>query len=201
MIVHLMNLSGATHEYAKWAGKKLRTRKQTPLATIALGMIIFVDDYFNYLSVGTVMRPVADKNEVSKEKFAYIIDSTAVPICIIAPVSTATVSSSPPNGSAIDGFQLFMKIIACNYYSWLSLGMILLTTVFAVDFGKMRRYEAEAQSNEVAQTISEDNACTHRGKVVDLIAPIVALISLSIPCSIQAVFPGRRIHRRCFRKL
>lgn len=88
MIVHLMNMSGATHEYAKWAGRKLKTRKQTLLATMMLGIIIFVDDYFNCLTVGTVMRPITDKNKISREKLAYIIDSTAAPICTIAPISS-----------------------------------------------------------------------------------------------------------------
>ena len=117
MIVHLMNMSGATHEYAKWASRRLKTRKQSLLATMALGIIIFVDDYFNCLTVGTVMRPITDKNKISREKLAYIIDSTAAPVCIIAPISSwaAAVSSSLPDGSSIDGFQLFMKTIFCNY--------------------------------------------------------------------------------------
>ena len=146
MIVHLMNMSGAPHEYAKWASKKLKTRKQSMLATMALGIIIFVDDYFNCLTVGTVMRPITDKNKISREKLAYIIDSTAAPVCIVAPISSwaAAVSSSLPDGSSIDGFQLFMKTIFCNYYSWLSLGMILLTVLFSADFGKMREFEKKA---------------------------------------------------------
>ena len=100
MIVHLMNMSGATHEYAKWASRKLKTRKQTLLATMALGIIIFVDDYFNCLTVGTVMRPITDKNKISREKLAYIIDSTAAPICIIAPISSwaaAPTATIPPS--------------------------------------------------------------------------------------------------------
>lgn len=116
------------------------------LATMALGIIIFVDDYFNCLAVGTVMRPITDKNKISREKLAYIIDSTAAPVCIIAPISSwaAAVSSSLPDGSSIDGFQLFMKTILCNYYLWLSLGMILLTVLFDADFGKMREFEKKA---------------------------------------------------------
>ena len=127
MIVHLMNMSGATHKYAQWASKRLKTKRQSLLATMALGIIIFVDDYFNCLTVGTVMRPITDKHKISREKLAYIIDSTAAPICIIAPISSwaAAVSSSLPDGSAIDGFTLFMKTIFCNYYSWFSLGLIL----------------------------------------------------------------------------
>ena len=136
MIVCLMNMSGATHRYAKWATKHLQTKKQTLIATMLLGIVIFMDDYFNCLTVGTVMKPIADKNNVSREKLAYIIDSTAAPICIIAPISSwaAAVSSSLPSGSSINGFQLFMRTIFCNYYSWMSLGLILLTSILAFDF-------------------------------------------------------------------
>lgn len=182
MIVHLMNMSGATHEYAKWASRRLKTRKQSLLATMALGIIIFVDDYFNCLTVGTVMRPITDKNKISREKLAYIIDSTAAPICIIAPISSwaAAVSSSLPDGSSIDGFQLFMKTIFCNYYSWLSLGMILFTVLLSVDFGKMREYEKRALAGEleVAEDIAPDS--NRHGKVADLLLPVIALIVLSI---------------------
>lgn len=182
MIVHLMNMSGATREYAKWASRKLKTRKQSLLATMALGIIIFVDDYFNCLTVGTVMRPITDKNRISREKLAYIIDSTVAPICIIAPISSwaAAVSSSLPDGSAIDGFQLFMKTIFCNYYSWLSLGMILLTILMSVDFGKMRECERKAINGELE--VSDESAVNtdRHGKVIDLLLPVIALIVLSI---------------------
>lgn len=182
MIVHLMNMSGATHEYAKWASRRLKTRKQSLLATMALGIIIFVDDYFNCLTVGTVMRPITDKNKISREKLAYIIDSTAVPVCIIAPISSwaAAVSSSLPDGSSIDGFQLFMKTIFCNYYSWLSLGMILFTVLLSVDFGKMREYEKNALAGELE--VAEDIVpySNRHGKVADLLLPVIALIVLSI---------------------
>ena len=182
MIVHLMNMSGATHEYAKWASRKLKTRKQSLLATMALGIIIFVDDYFNCLTVGTVMRPITDKNRISREKLAYIIDSTAAPICIIAPISSwaAAVSSSLPDGSAIDGFQLFMKTIFCNYYSWLSLGMVLLTILMSVDFGKMREYERKAINGELEVSDESTVSTDRHGKVIDLLLPVIVLIVLSI---------------------
>lgn len=182
MIVHLMNMSGATQEYAKWASKKLKTRKQSMLATMALGIIIFVDDYFNCLTVGTVMRPITDKNKISREKLAYIIDSIAAPVCIIAPISSwaAAVSSSLPDGSSIDGFQLFMKTIFCNYYSWLSLGMILLTVLFNADFGKMREFEKKAIDGEVNFIANEDAETKRNGKVIDLILPVIFLIVFSI---------------------
>ena len=152
------------------------------LATMALGIIIFVDDYFNCLTVGTVMRPITDKNKVSGEKLAYIIDSTAAPICIIAPISSwaAAVSSSLPDGSTIDGFQLFMKTILCNYYSWFSLGMILLTLLFSADFGKMREFEKKAVNGELNIAVDKETNTKRRGKVLDLILLVVFLIAFSI---------------------
>lgn len=183
MIVHLMNLSGATHQYAMWASKKLKTKKQSLLATMALGIIIFVDDYFNCLTVGTVMRPITDKYHVSREKLAYIIDSTAAPICIIAPISSwaAAVSSYLPDGSSIDGFSLFMKTIFCNYYSWFSLALILFTTLLAVDFGKMRRFEMAAlNTGTKMQDEPGEDPGRYPGKVIDLLLPVLSLIVLSI---------------------
>lgn len=148
MIVYLINLSGATHEYVKWASKKLKTIKQSLIATTLLGIFIFVDDYFNCLTVGTVMRPITDKNKVSREKLAYIIDSTAAPVCMVAPISSwaAAVSTSLPDGSKIDGFQLFLKTIPYNFYTWFSLAMIFFTTLLATDFGKMRKFEKACES-------------------------------------------------------
>ena len=188
MIVHMMNMSGATHKYAEWAKTRLKTKKTTLLATMFLGIIIFVDDYFNCLTVGTVMKPITDRNRISREKLAYIIDSTAAPICIIAPISSwaAAVSSSLPDGSSIDGFTLFMKSIANNFYSWFSLGMILLTTLFATDFGKMRKYELDAEQNGVKVDPSLETATASADKlsknvkVIDLILPVIALIVFSI---------------------
>ena len=184
MIVHLMNLSGATHEYAEWASKRIKTKRQALLATMALGIIIFVDDYFNCLTVGTVMRPITDRNKISREKLAYIIDSTAAPICIIAPISSwaAAVSSSLPDGSTIDGFNLFMKTISCNYYSWFALVLILITTCFNVDFGKMRKFEMIAMSRSDEDPLNQNISTTKEGngKVIDLILPVVGIIVFSI---------------------
>lgn len=185
MIVYIMNLSGATHEYAKWASKKLRTKKHSLIATTLLGIIIFVDDYFNCLTVGTVMRPITDRNNVSREKLAYIIDSTAAPVCMVAPISSwaAAVSSSLPDGSKIDGFQLFLRTIPYNFYTWFSLAMIFFTTLLATDFGKMRKYERVCESGnykfeELEETKKVESNET--GKVIDLILPIAFLIGASI---------------------
>ena len=183
MIVYLINLSGATHKYAMWASNRIKTKKQTLLTTMALGIIIFVDDYFNCLTVGTVMRPITDKYKVSREKLAYIIDSTAAPICIIAPISSwaAAVSSSLPDGSSIDGFSLFLRTIVCNYYSWFSLGLILITTLLATDFGKMRQYELAAMKSDMQiQNVENRDEGKYPGKVKDLLLPVFMLIVLSI---------------------
>ena len=183
MIVHLMNMSGATHKYAKWASKKLKTRKQTLLATMLLGILIFVDDYFNCLTTGTIMRPITDRHKVSREKLAYIIDSTAAPICIIAPISSwaAAVSSSLPDGASIDGFQLFMKTIACNYYSWFSIILVFLTILFNVDFGKMKKYEEAAQNDTYEYPIdASETSKNELGGILDLIFPILGIIVFSI---------------------
>ena len=181
MIVHLMNMSGATYQYAHWASKRLKSKKQSLLATMALGIIIFVDDYFNCLTVGTVMRPITDKNKISREKLAYIIDSTAAPVCIIAPISSwaAAVSSSLPDGSSIDGFTLFIKTIVCNYYSWFSLAFILITTLLAVDFGKMKQFELDVQKKPRIVVVSSESRKYH-GRVIDLILPVVGIIIFSI---------------------
>lgn len=183
MIVYLMNLSGATHRYAEWASKKLKTRKQTLLATAFLGIMIFLDDYFNCLTVGTIMKPIADKNKVSREKLAYIIDCTAAPICMIAPISSwaAAVSSSLPDSSTIDGFQLFLKTIFCNYYSLFTILFVFLTILFGVDYGKMKKYE-EAAINSKKKINDEIMDNKPKGKTIDLIIPILSLIIFSVIC-------------------
>lgn len=183
MLVALMNKSGATHQYALWAEKKLKTKKQTLLATMFLGILIFIDDYFNCLTVGTVMRPISDRKKISREKLAYIIDSTAAPVCIIAPVSSwaAAVSSSLPDGSTIDGFQLFLKTIGCNYYAWLSLIMVFLVIVIGVDYGKMKQFEEVAQNaTDLEEAKDTGMDVTGNGKVLDLILPVAVLIVLCI---------------------
>ncbi len=182
MIVYLMNLSGATHKYAAWASKRIKTKKTTLLATMALGIVIFIDDYFNCLTVGTVMGPITDRNGISREKLAYIIDSTAAPVCIVAPISSwaAAVSSSLPDGSSIDGFTLFLRSILPNYYTWFSLALILLTTLLATDFGKMRRYEMSFNPADYETIGSGEDITKYKGKVFDLLLPVLALIILSI---------------------
>ncbi len=187
MLVTLMNASGATSKYAKVMENRLKSKKQTLFATMFLGVLIFIDDYFNCLTVGTVMRPISDRKKISREKLAYIIDSTAAPVCIIAPVSSwaAAVSSSLPDGSTVDGFLLFMKTIACNYYAWLSLFMVFMVILLEVDYGQMKVFEERAQ--ETYSYEDEHVEVEGKGKVMDLILPVVVLIVL---CVIGMLYTG-----------
>ena len=180
ILVALMSKSGATAAYGKWASKSIKSKKGALLATSALGVLIFVDDYFNCLTVGTVMAPVTDRFKISREKLSYIIDATAAPVCIIAPISSwaAAVGSSIPPESGVDGFSLFVKAIPFNFYA---LGTILMLVVIAlcnIDFGPMKK----AEESVLEVKASEEEVVLGKGKVFDLIAPILMLIAICIAC-------------------
>ena len=181
MMVALINRAGGSAAYGRWASAHIRTKTGALLSTIALGVLIFIDDYFNCLTVGSVMRPVTDKHGISRAKLAYIIDATAAPVCIIAPISSwaAAVSSVAPEG---EGLTLFIRSIPYNLYALLTIGMMLLCAVMRVDFGKMRIHEQNAEAGDLFTTderpyadeqVPEDNG---RGHVFDLILPIAVLI-------------------------
>ncbi len=140
MIIVLMAKSGGSAAYGNWAGKKIKSKRSALLATTGLGVLIFVDDYFNCLTVGSVMRPVTDRFKVSRAKLAYIIDATAAPVCIIAPVSSwaAAVNSYVPADAGITGFQLFLRTIPYNLYALLTLAMVIYIAVSGFDFGLMK---------------------------------------------------------------
>ena len=178
--------TGATIAYGEWAGKRIRSKKGALLATVALGCLIFVDDYFNCLTVGSVMRPVADKHRISRAKLAYIIDSTAAPVCIIAPISSwaAAVSGFLDSDNAI---VTFILTIPFNLYALLTILMMLAFILLRLDFGKMKKNEfvAETMGDLLAgetELPSEDIEvdCTAKGKVWQLIVPIVILISCCV---------------------
>lgn len=182
MLVCLMSRSGASRAYGEWASGNIKNKRGALLATAGLGVLIFVDDYFNCLTVGTIMSPITDKHKISRAKLAYIIDATAAPVCIIAPVSSwaAAVSSSLPADSGLDGFMLFIRAIPFNYYAILTLMMVLFLILFDFDFSNMRKYE-ENHSNETTGTDSASQTMNvGRGRVVDLLLPILALIVLCI---------------------
>lgn len=178
VLVNLMSRSGASAAYGKWASKSIKSRRGALLATSGLGALIFVDDYFNCLTVGTVMSPVTDRYKITRAKLAYIIDATAAPICIIAPISSwaAAVGSSLPEGSSIDGFNLFLRTIPFNFYAILTVVMILFIMTLDFDFGKMKKYNEE--HNETIA--SEEVSVSGKGRVFDLVLPIAFLIASCI---------------------
>ncbi len=173
MLVSLMSKSGASRAYGKWAAGSIHSKRGALFSTAALGALIFVDDYFNCLTVGTVMSPVTDRFHISRAKLAYIIDATAAPVCIIAPISSwaAAVGSSLPEGSNIDGFGLFLRTIPFNLYALLTIGMIIFMIAMQFDFGAMRKYQ---EKPPVKEESAED--ILKKGKVYDLVIPIVTLI-------------------------
>ena len=173
MIIVLMAKSGGSAAYGNWAGSKIRSKKSALLATTGLGVLIFVDDYFNCLTVGSVMRPVTDRYKVSRAKLAYIIDSTAAPVCIIAPISSwaAAVNSYVPDDAGVTGFQLFLRTIPYNLYALLTLAMVLFVVITGFDFGQMKRHEKNAANGDLFtsgaeefETVEAENA-SEKGKV------------------------------------
>lgn len=183
ILVALITKSGASQAYGDWASRKIKSERGALFSTMFLGVLIFVDDYFNCLTVGTVMRPVTDKYKVSRAKLAYIIDATAAPVCIIAPISSwaAAVGSSLPDGSGIDGFSLFIKTIPFNLYAILTLIFMVVILARDVDFGAMAKHHTMLkQGGEELSVGEEDIQITGHGKVIDLILPIAVLIVLCI---------------------
>ena len=181
-IVVLMNKAGGSRAYGEWASKHIKTRVGASLSTFLLGALIFVDDYFNCLTVGSVMRPVTDKHQISRSKLAYLIDATAAPVCIIAPISSwaAAVSGTVKD---VNGIQLFISTIPYNLYALLTLVMVIFIAVTNVDFGPMRTHELNAINGDLFTTRNrvfenDDKPSTSKGRVIDLILPVVILIAL-----------------------
>lgn len=198
MIIVLMAKSGGSAAYGKWAGTKIRSKRSALLATAGLGVLIFVDDYFNCLTVGSVMRPVTDRYKVSRAKLAYIIDATAAPVCIIAPVSSwaAAVNSYVPEDAGISGFQLFLSTIPYNLYAILTLVMVFYIAITAFDFGLMKKHEDNAAKGDLFtsgaeefEQVSEDEV-NPNGKVIDLVLPVAVLIVSAIGAMIYTGFLG-----------
>ncbi len=173
--------SGGSQAYGKWAGAKLKSRRSSQLATALLGLLIFIDDGFNCLTVGTVMGPITDKHKISREKLAYLIDATAAPVCIIAPVSSWAVAVASELDSA-GGFDAFLKVIPYNLYALLTLLMVFVLCVTGMDFGPMRQAEARAAAGESGQlkSSSQGGAPSPKGRVIDLVLPILVLVVCAI---------------------
>lgn len=184
-LVYLVNASGGSKAYGQWASRVIRSKRSSQLCTSLLGCLIFLDDYFNCLTVGTVMKPVTDRHKVSRAKLAYIIDSTAAPVCIIAPISSwaaAVGSYLKATGSFDSEFTAFIAAIPYNFYALLSLLMVFLLSCFNLDFGPMAKEERLAQTAPViaGQTAPGQKEKTVGGTVADMLVPIVVLIVCAI---------------------
>ena len=193
VIVALINKSGASAAFGAWAEKNIKSRAGAMLATFALGVLIFIDDYFNCLTVGGVMRPVTDAQKISRAKLAYIIDATAAPICMIAPISSwaaavseYTVGVTDASGNAISSLALFCKAIPYNFYSLLTFVFIIAIVLMKFDFGPMKLHEENALKGDLftSGTVEDGDDSevkgNPKGKVIDLFVPIVSLIVVSV---------------------
>lgn len=184
ILVALINKSGGTAAFGRTMAEKIKTRKHAQVATFFLGIMIFIDDYFNCLTVGSVMRPICDENRVSRTKLAYIIDATAAPICMIAPISSwAAAVSGYVSGTGLSGIELFIRSIPYNFYSILTIVFALSMILMDVDFGPMAEFERRAIKNgDLSEGGDTTNAkqVNPRGRVLDLVFPIVTLIIVSV---------------------
>lgn len=186
-LVVVVTKAGGSRAYGEWASQKVKSKKTALLSTSALGALIFIDDYFNCLTVGTVMRPVTDKYKVSRPKLAYILDSTAAPICIIAPISSwaVAVGSNLQSAGIEDGIGTFIRTIPFNLYAILTILMVIFICVSGFDFGPMRRFEREAAAGDKESSSDvvahfEGYRPSDKGKVIDLVIPMLALIIFSV---------------------
>ena len=184
VIVALINKSGGSAAFGKWAARHIKTRMGAMLATFALGVLIFIDDYFNCLTVGSVMRPITDRHKISRSKLAYLIDATAAPVCMIAPISSwaAAVSSYAEDGQ---GLKLFVAAIPFNFYSLLTFIFIIGICVMGFDYGSMAMHEYNAMYKDDLFTTGDrpegdEEAVSDHGKVIDLVLPILVLIGVSV---------------------
>ncbi len=192
IIVALVNAAGGSAAFGRWAEKNIKTRVGAQIATFVLGILIFIDDYFNCLTVGSVMRPVTDGHKISRPKLAYLIDATAAPVCMIAPISSwaAAVSSTAEDlNTGMSGIQLFIKAIPYNLYSLLTFVFIIALVAMKFDYGPMKRFEIKARDEGDLSGLAEsaNESGNPKGRVIDLILPVVVLI---IVCTIGMIYVG-----------
>ena len=197
IMVDLMNKTGGSEAFGRWATKTVHTRAGAQLMTMLLGVLIFIDDYFNCLTVGAVMRPVTESHKISRAKLAYVIDSTAAPVCMIAPVSSwAAAVSGYVQSDSVNGIQLFVAQIPWNYYCLLTLLMIVVISVLNIDYGPMLTHEYNAQVKDDLFTTPErpfegaddyEKAANGKSSVLDLLLPVVVLI---VTCIIGLIYTG-----------
>ena len=191
IIVALVNAAGGSAAFGRWAEKNIHTRVGAQLATFALGVLIFIDDYFNCLTVGSVMRSVTDRHQISRPKLAYLIDATAAPICMIAPISSwaAAVSSTAEDlDIGITGIQLFIRAIPYNLYSLMTFAFIIALTCMKFDYGPMRKFEIKAAQGDLSMLEgAETEEGSSRGRVIDLLLPVLVLI---VTCTAGMLYVG-----------
>ena len=194
MLVSLMNKAGGSAAFGRWASKHIKTRVGAQLATILLGCLIFIDDYFNCLTVGSVMRPVADEKKLSRAKLSYLIDATAAPICIIAPISSwaAAVAGFARGAGAESGISLFVQAIPYNFYALFTILMMVIIAVAKIDYGPMKLHEKNAVELGDLFTSGDkvegnDVEANPKGKVIDLVLPVIVLI---VTCVIGMIYSG-----------
>ena len=197
IMVDLMNKAGGSAAFGRWASKAVTTRRGAQLLTMLLGVLIFVDDYFNCLTVGAVMRPVTESHKISRAKLAYLIDATAAPVCMIAPVSSwAAAVSGYVQSPSINGIELFLKQIPWNYYCLLTLLMIVIISVLNIDYGSMLTHEYNAQVKDDLFTTPErpfagddeyETGSKGKSSVLDLLVPVIVLIAV---CIVSLVYSG-----------
>ncbi len=192
-LVAMMNKTGASSAFGRWAQTHIKSRVGAQVATIILGLLIFVDDYFNCLTVGSVMRPVTQAKKISAAKLAYLIDATAAPICIIAPISSwaAAVAGFAKGAGAESGFSLFISAIPYNFYAILTILTMFALAIMKFDFGPMRRQETEVASGKpdlgALECATEALAKNERGRVIDLVIPVLVLI---VACVVGMIYSG-----------
>ena len=190
IMVALVNAAGGSAAFGRWAKTHVKTRAGAQLATFALGVLIFIDDYFNCLTVGSVMRPVTDGNKISRAKFAYVIDATAAPICMIAPISSWAAAVTSVVGEE-NGLTYFIRAIPYNFYSLLTIVMIITISLIKLDYGPMLRHERNALNGDLftegdlVEGIDEE--VSSKGRVIDLILPVLVLIA---SCIIGMIYTG-----------
>ena len=190
IMVALVNAAGGSAAFGRWAVKHVHSKVGALLATFLLGVLIFIDDYFNCLTVGSVMRPVTDSHKISRAKLAYIIDATAAPICMIAPVSSwaAAISATAQDlDSGVSGIQLFIQAIPYNFYSLLTIVFVILLSVLGVDYGPMARAELRAAKGELGSLGNEDEQSVKGASIWDMLIPVIVLI---ICCIIGMMYVG-----------
>ncbi len=186
VIVALLNKAGGAQAFGRWASKHVKGKIGASIATFAFGVLIFIDDYFNCLTVGAVMRPVTDKVKISRSKLAYLIDATAAPVCMIAPISSwaAAVSEYAPEG--VSGLSMFIKAIPYNFYSLMTFVFIITLTLMKFDYGPMKLHESNAENGDLftsgnaTENNEEEVVSTDRARVIDLVLPIVVLIGICV---------------------